>query len=75
MPSEKRFAEVRKLLESHGWFLERITSSHHVFSKPGEPMKISVPVHGNRVKPNYVRIIQKKIEEDQRRTRRERPAD
>jgi predicted RNA binding protein YcfA (HicA-like mRNA interferase family) len=37
-----------KILEKHGWFLERTTkSSHFVYAKPGHPATISVPVHGN----------------------------
>jgi len=48
MASERRFAEVRKALEAHGWTLDRIRGSHHVFCKEGE-QPISVPVHGGRV--------------------------
>lgn len=42
--SGKRFC---KILERHGWRLERIRSSHHSYSKPGHPTLV-VPVHGNR---------------------------
>jgi hypothetical protein len=34
MPSPVRFAIVRKLLESKGYRLDRISGSHHVFVKP-----------------------------------------
>jgi len=58
MPSEIRFALVRKALEHHGWTLDRINGSHHVFVKEGE-RPISIPVHKGRVKPVYVRKIEK----------------
>jgi predicted RNA binding protein YcfA (HicA-like mRNA interferase family) len=56
MSAEKRFSEVRRQLESAGWVLARISGSHHVFTKPGQS-PISIPVHGNKVKPVYVRKI------------------
>lgn len=43
--SGKKFA---RLLEKHGWELKRIKGSHHVYMKPGNPARISVPIHGNR---------------------------
>ena len=36
-----------RLLERHGWALLRIQGSHHVYGKPGQRVRISVPVHGN----------------------------
>lgn len=42
--SGKRFA---KILEKHGWELARVSGSHHVYTKEGNPARISVPVHGN----------------------------
>ena len=61
MPSEERFAVVRKLLESNGWVLVRISSSHHIFKKAGAP-DVSIPVHHGKVKPFYVRQVKKLIE-------------
>ncbi len=43
--SGKDFA---KQLEKHGWELERVKGSHHVYMKAGNPARISVPVHGNK---------------------------
>jgi predicted RNA binding protein YcfA (HicA-like mRNA interferase family) len=43
--SGKAFA---KLLEQHGWSLARVSGSHHVYVKQGNPARISVPVHGNQ---------------------------
>lgn len=62
MPSEVRFAEVRRLLEKHGWILIRIRGSHHVFQKPGAPT-FSIPVHHGKVKPFYVREIKRQVGE------------
>ncbi|GAB7014877.1 type II toxin-antitoxin system HicA family toxin [Methanogenium cariaci] len=42
--SGKKFC---KILESHGWELKRITGSHHIYGRPGDPARITVPVHGN----------------------------
>jgi len=64
MPSEVRFAIVRKMLEKAGWTLVRISGSHHYFQKPGS-LPLSIPVHGNKVKPVYVKQIKKQIEEDE----------
>lgn len=37
-----------KLLESRGWSLKRIKSSHHIYSHPENDTILTVPVHGNR---------------------------
>ena len=38
-----------KILEKHGWVLQRTTkSSHFIYTKPGNPATLSVPVHGNK---------------------------
>lgn len=37
-----------RLLESRGWQLRRINGSHHIYSRAGTPVRISVPVHGDR---------------------------
>lgn len=43
--SGKDFA---RLLEQKGWQLKRVKGSHHVYVKPGNPARISVPIHGNQ---------------------------
>lgn len=58
MASETRLPEIVKMLEAKGYFLHRIAGSHHVFKKPGVGT-FSVPVHHGKVKPAYVRQIQK----------------
>ena len=39
--------QLCRMLESRGWVLKRITGSHHIYAKAGNPARISVPVHGN----------------------------
>jgi predicted RNA binding protein YcfA (HicA-like mRNA interferase family) len=39
---------VCKVLEQHGWILKRIRSSHHIYGQAGNPVIITVPVHGNK---------------------------
>ncbi len=58
MASERRFAEVRKMLEAAGWKLARIRGSHHYFTKPGR-LPLSIPVHRGKVKSYYVRQVEK----------------
>ena len=38
--------ELVKLLEQHGWKLDRIAGSHHIMKKGNAVL--SVPVHGNK---------------------------
>lgn len=40
--------EFCRLLKQAGWELSRIKGSHHIYTKPGNPARISVPVHGNQ---------------------------
>ncbi|NOZ79087.1 MAG: type II toxin-antitoxin system HicA family toxin [Acidobacteria bacterium] len=40
--SGKRFCQ---LLEEHGWKLQRINGSHHIYARTGKDVRISVPVH------------------------------
>jgi predicted RNA binding protein YcfA (HicA-like mRNA interferase family) len=37
-----------KALEQAGWVLVRRSGSHHIYERPGSPLSLSVPVHGNR---------------------------
>ena len=43
--SGKDFA---KLLENKGWKLRRVSGSHHIYVKEGTPVRLSVPIHGNK---------------------------
>ena len=67
MPSPVPFGEIRRKLESAGFRLVRISSSHHIFEKLGCPNIVSMPVHGGKVKPVYGRKVQKIIEAQEQR--------
>jgi predicted RNA binding protein YcfA (HicA-like mRNA interferase family) len=43
--SGKRFCKV---LEEHSWELQRIRGSHHIYAQPGNPIILTVPIHGNQ---------------------------
>jgi len=43
--SGKDFA---KLVEKKGWKLRRVSGSHHIYVKEGTPVRLSVPIHGNK---------------------------
>ena len=58
MPNEMRFSEVKRMMEGAGYRLVRISGSHHYFTKPGE-QPFSIPVHQGKVKPYYVRQVEK----------------
>jgi predicted RNA binding protein YcfA (HicA-like mRNA interferase family) len=58
MASEKRFNEVKKMLKEKGYELTRISGSHHIFTRKGS-LPISIPVHNGKVKPFYVKQIEK----------------
>jgi predicted RNA binding protein YcfA (HicA-like mRNA interferase family) len=50
--------EMCRLLEVHGWRLERVKGSHHIYSKSGERRIITIPVHENRsLKPGLASRI------------------
>ena len=69
MASEKRFSEIRKYLERHGWMLVRISGSHHIFTKAGQS-PISIPLHRKRMKPVYVRKVHQICEGESGKDRR-----
>jgi len=50
--------EMCKALENHGWRLNRIRGSHHIYKKSGQPGSIPVPVHGTKtLKPKTQKSI------------------
>ncbi len=56
------------LLKRKGWTLSRVSGSHHIFTRPGNNLRITVPVHGNRdLKSGLQRAIMKQsgISEDE----------
>jgi predicted RNA binding protein YcfA (HicA-like mRNA interferase family) len=41
--------EFARLLESHGWSLQRIHGSHHIYAKIGSTVRLSIPIHRNEM--------------------------
>ncbi|MCF2971507.1 type II toxin-antitoxin system HicA family toxin [Synechococcus sp. Nb3U1] len=41
----KQFA---KILERKEWQLIQVQGSYHIYTKPGESVRISIPIHGNK---------------------------
>jgi predicted RNA binding protein YcfA (HicA-like mRNA interferase family) len=40
--------ELARTVEQHGWRLLRVHGSHHVYGRPGSPVRFSIPIHGNK---------------------------
>jgi len=57
--AEERFSQAKRLLKEKGYKLTRISGSHHIFTKKGSPLIVSIPVHKGKVKAYYVKQIQK----------------
>ncbi|MBF0293319.1 MAG: type II toxin-antitoxin system HicA family toxin [Nitrospinae bacterium] len=52
--------DLIRTLERNGWRLMRIQGSHHIYGKVGEPLRISVPVHGSHpLKPGILKHFMK----------------
>ena len=52
--------QMCKILERHGWYLDRINSSHHIYKKAGQAAAISVPVHADKsLKPGLQHALMK----------------
>jgi predicted RNA binding protein YcfA (HicA-like mRNA interferase family) len=60
-PQNATFSDIRNLLEYEGFYLDRVTGSHHIF-KYAETTFV-IPVHNNRVKAIYVRKVLELIEQ------------
>ncbi|MGQ0674712.1 MAG: type II toxin-antitoxin system HicA family toxin [Rhodospirillales bacterium] len=39
---------LARIVENNGWSLLRIQGSHHIYGKLGSPVRLSIPIHGNR---------------------------
>jgi predicted RNA binding protein YcfA (HicA-like mRNA interferase family) len=65
-PTDVTFADLRTLLEQEGFLLDRVTGSHHVFTK--DETTFVVPVHNNRIKTIYVKRAIELIESPQNPT-------
>lgn len=60
-PNNATFSEIRKLLEQEGFALDRITGSHHIFTK--DDITFVIPVHNSKVKAIYVKRVIELIEQ------------
>jgi len=38
-----------RAVERRGWTLLRVNGSHHIYGKPGESARLSIPCHGGRL--------------------------
>jgi predicted RNA binding protein YcfA (HicA-like mRNA interferase family) len=57
--------DLIRAIEKRGWFLLRISGSHHIYGKAGSIVRISIPVHGNKpLKAGLVRHLLKLAEID-----------
>jgi predicted RNA binding protein YcfA (HicA-like mRNA interferase family) len=68
-PNNATFSEIRKLLEQEGFTLDRITGSHHIFTK--DDITFVVPVHNKKVKTIYVKRVLDLIEQTENPTEEE----
>ena len=39
---------LQKVVERNGWVLLRVNGSHHIYGRPGNVVRLSIPVHGHR---------------------------
>ena len=55
--------EFARLAEQRGWRLLRINGSHHIYGKPGNRARLTIPVHGSTpLKPGICRSLAKLAE-------------
>lgn len=40
--------DLARVVERHGWQLLRVHGSHHIYGKPGNVVRLSIPIHGNK---------------------------
>lgn len=58
--------DLARLLERNGWQLLRIHGSHHIYGKPNNIVRLSVPIHGNKpLKTGLLRHLLKLAELDE----------
>lgn len=60
-PQNATFADLRTLPEYEGFYLDRVTGSHHIFKYAN--ITFVIPVHNNKVKAIYVRKVLELIEQ------------
>lgn len=60
LPTEMRGDEIIHILEYFGFRLISVRGSHHQFARRNHS-KLTIPIHHNRVKKVYLRIIKRTI--------------
>ena len=60
-PQTATFGDLRNLLEYEGFYLDRITSSHHIFKY--DETTLLIPVHSNKVKSIYLEKLLELVEQ------------
>jgi predicted RNA binding protein YcfA (HicA-like mRNA interferase family) len=40
--------ELCRIVEQRGWQLLRITGSHHIYGRPNQVTRLTIPVHADR---------------------------
>jgi len=54
--------DLSAILKEHGWTVDCVKGSHHIFIKPGK-RSIPVPIHGNKDLPKgLIKAILKQAE-------------
>ena len=57
--------DLIRAIEKRGWFLLRISGSHHIYGKAGSIVRLSVPLHGSKpLKAGLARHLLKLAEID-----------
>lgn len=52
--------QLATLLEHNGWTLQRVNGSHHIYTKPGFAVRLSIPIHGDKpLKPGLQSFLMK----------------
>jgi predicted RNA binding protein YcfA (HicA-like mRNA interferase family) len=59
MPGEMKLSEFLNKAAGLGWALVRISGSHHILKNPRLSRTLAIPVHGGKVKPFYVKALEK----------------
>ena len=57
-----RFEDMRRLVEAYGFYLERISGSHHIFVHPDIPELVNLQKVGGEAKPYQVKQMLKPVE-------------
>ena len=39
---------LARILQRNGWTLLRVQGSHHIYGRSESPVRLQVPIHGNR---------------------------